>query len=54
MATVKNRTSIHHRTSCAYWCSPKKYRFCGSPICCPHLHTATAVAARNNIKGGAR
>lgn len=53
MTTVKTRTSIHS-TTCAPWCNPKKYRFCGSPICCEHLHTAQAVAARNNTKGGKR
>ncbi|TWD81656.1 hypothetical protein FB561_2776 [Kribbella amoyensis] len=54
MTTVNNdRTSIH-RTTCTAWCSPKHHRFCGSQVCCPHLHTPQAVAVRNNTNGGKR
>lgn len=36
----KPRSNGSVRTGgCASWCSPKHYRFCGSPVCCPHLHT---------------
>ncbi|WP_460648729.1 hypothetical protein [Kribbella endophytica] len=36
----KPRSDGSRRTGgCAAWCSPKHYQFCGSPRCCPHLHT---------------
>jgi hypothetical protein len=54
MTTVTNDRNSIQSTTCASWCSPKLYRFCGSPICCEHLHTPQAVAARNNTTGGKR
>lgn len=32
------------RAQCQPWCSPSKHLLCGSPQCCPHLHTKRATA----------
>jgi hypothetical protein len=36
---TNNRRTNATPTACAAWCDPKKHLLCGSPICCPHLHT---------------